>query len=79
MREVNQGGLGLPRWAAFREFSSTPEGLQALAEFRAVQSEIMDKIVASIGGPVTFGELGAGKFRRHWFKRVETQPKVGVV
>ena len=72
MREVSDEGLGLPRWALLREFSSTPNGIKSLEDFRKVQAEIANKIMTS-AGLRTFGELGATRFRNHWFKRLENE------
>jgi len=68
--EVSDQGLGLPMWATNPEFYSTPEGLKALEAFRAVQGEIKDRIMtASEGREVTFDELGARRFKKHWFRK----------
>jgi len=71
-REVSDQGLGLPRWAQFTEYSSTPDGIKTLQNFRTVQSEIIDKIMVSTG-IVTFKELGAKRFQNHWFERLENE------
>ena len=68
MRRVWDNGLGLPVWAQMREFTSTPEGKEAVKSFLNVQEKLLEQIRNSPNYKrVTYGKLGAEKFRNHWF------------
>lgn len=69
-RRVWNDGLGLPIWARMREFTNTPEGEEAVNTFCEIQEKLIDKIRnAPKDKKITYGQLGAKRFRNHWFIR----------
>jgi hypothetical protein len=68
IRKVWNNGLGLPVWAAMKEFINSPEGEESVKQFRAIQESIRTKIEnAPENKEITYSELGATDFGQHWF------------
>jgi len=69
-RYVFREGLGNPVWIKLPKHMNTEVGQESLRLFRETQNEILDAIqIAPEGERITFGELGARQFQRHWFKK----------
>ena len=69
-RYVFREGRGNPIWIKISNHMNTGIGQESLRRFREAQNEIMDAIqIAPDGEKITFGELGARDFQRHWFKK----------
>lgn len=69
-RYVFREGLGNPVWIKMPKHMNTEAGQDSLRRFHETQNEIMDAIqIAPDGERITFGELGARDFKRHWFKK----------
>ena len=69
-RYVFREGRGAPIWSKMPDHMATEIGQESLRLFRETQNEIIDAIqIAPCGEKITFGELGARDFKRHWFKK----------
>ena len=69
-RYVFREGRGNPVWIKMPDHMETEVGKESLRRFHETQNEIMDAIqTAPDGERITFGELGAREFKRHWFKK----------
>jgi len=69
-RYVFREGRGNPIWIKMPNHMNTEAGQESLRLFHETQNEIMDAIqIAPDSERITFGELGARAFKRHWFKK----------